>query len=788
MIKTACFVSGVWWVQHMAQLPALGLMLLMTAFIIVTLLNLNKLQKSFSFFNPIICMALLFAGVSWASAMAHWRLSDALPVAWQQQEVEVIGVVASLPEASTSRTRFLFDVEKVLTPRAVVPSHISLNLYPSSWRQVSQAPLMNLKSGERWQFTVKLKRPHSSLNPHGFDYAGWALAQNIRATGYVRTKHAMMKLQGFVWRPKYGIDRLRGVIQQHIHALLQGPLAGVITALVIGEDAGIQTDTWDLMLRTGITHLMAISGLHITMLSGLAFAVVYTGWKCSSRLLMLLPARKAAILSGAIVALMYALLAGFSVPTQRTFYMLMVFAVALWSGRQVNIAQVLSMALLVVVLLDPWAVSAAGFWLSFGAVVVISFALNARVAQPHWLYAAIKTQWAVTLGLLPVLILLFHQASIISPLANAVAIPVVSLLVTPLALLGGFLQIDWPILVAHWGLAQLMVALNGLDSLPVSLWAQSAPPLWSVALAIISVVCSLLPQGVPLRYFSLMGLLPMLLVEPERPQVGELKVTVLAVGQGLGVHLQTATHDLMYDTGPQYNVHTNAGKRVILPYLRGEGVQQLDMLILSHDDNDHTGGAVSIVGAMRVSEVLSSFALTHDLNDANQQRCEAGQQWVWDGVLFEVLYPNADMLADANFKDNDKSCVLKVSSDAGSILLTGDIERHGEQALLEDKRLQSEVLLVPHHGSRTSSTKRFLEAVSPSHSVIANGYLNHFHHPNDKVMSRYRAIDSSVYRTDLDGAVRLYFKTTGDIEHQLEVIRWQTRVPRYWRDSVESSL
>lgn len=791
MLNAAGFVLGVWWLQHMALLPNGWQMLGMVWFCGMVLAFRARLHALFYNFNPFFLLALLFAGVLWASAVAHWRLADGLPLAWQQKEIEVIGVIASLPEVTPSRTRFRFDVEQVLTPGAVVPTHISLNLYLSSWGKASQTQAVKLHAGERWQWTVKLKRPHSSLNPHGFDYAGWALARNIRAIGYVRTKHAMARLKPFVWRVPYVIDRLRGSVQAHIHsALPQKPFSGVVTALVIGEDAGIQAETWGLMLRTGITHLMSISGLHITMLSGLVAAVVYILWRRSSKLLLLLPARKAAILSGAVAALLYALLAGFSVPTQRTFYMLLVFAVALWSGHQFFMSQVLTMALLVVLVMDPWAVNAAGFWLSFGAVAVIGFALNARVAQVHWLYAALKTQWAVTLGLLPVLILLFHQASIISPLANAIAIPVVSLFVAPLSLLGGFFQMDWPIVWAHWALGYLISALQWMDGLPISLWSQAAPPSWTVLLAILGVCFLLLPRGLPLRSFGLLGLLPMLFITPERPAHGEMQVTVLAVGQGLAVHVQTAYHDLLYDAGPQYNTQTNAGERVVLPYLRGEGVRQLDMLTLSHDDNDHTGGAASILAGMQVEQVLSSFALGERLSIDHQHSCQHGQQWNWDGVAFEVLYPTHEVMTKAEVKDNDRSCVIKVTSVAGSILLTGDIEREAEAALIEQSaaKLDSDVLLVPHHGSRTSSSALFLEAVSPSHGVIGSGYLNRFHHPNINVLQRYHDARIQVSQTDLDGAVRIVFKKPAQKQGHIQVVRWQTRVPRYWRDSVESSL
>jgi competence protein ComEC len=325
---------------------------------------------------------------------------------------------------------------------------------------LNTARLAQFKAGERWQFTVRLKRPHGTQNPYGFDFEAWALAENIRATGSIKAKADNKKLQDFVWLPAYIAEHLREIIQQRISLVLAGkPYSGVIQALVMGDDSQIAVNDWQLFLRTGTSHLMSISGLHITMLSGLVFAVVGFFWRRIPALVTSLPARKAAVLAGMLAAVIDALIAGFVVPTQRTLYMFMVFALALWSGRQLAISQVLALALFVVVLFDPWAVISAGFWLSFGAVaMLISSWCTSRLCI--LVQASLQTQWAVTIGMLPLLLIMFNQVSIVSPFANAIAIPLISFIVTPLALLGSFLPLDFVLQLAYHALDVCMMLLN----------------------------------------------------------------------------------------------------------------------------------------------------------------------------------------------------------------------------------------------------------------------------------------------------------------------------------------
>jgi ComEC/Rec2-related protein len=382
-------------------------------------------------------LTVFAAGFLYADGLAQVRMADALPTQWEGVDVRVIGVVGSLPIHTERGQRFEFDVEQVATPGAVVPKHIQLSTYTTRFTgQPLPDPLL-IHAGERWQFTVRLHRPHANANPHLFDMEAWFLERNLRALGSVRDSPDNQRVQAFVARPGYAIEAAREAIAARFDRVLAGaPYLGVLKALAIGEQSAIPQSQWLLYQQTGITHLISISGLHVTLLAGLAFALVQFGWRRVLALTLRLPARRAAVLAGALTALVYVLLAGFAVPAQRTLYMLLVVALALWSGRTLAPTRVLSWALLVVVLLDPWAVLSAGFWLSFGAVAAMLFATGSRVGEVHWLRAWWASQWAVTLALAPLLLLLFGQLSLVSPLANAFAIPLVSFAITPLALLG----------------------------------------------------------------------------------------------------------------------------------------------------------------------------------------------------------------------------------------------------------------------------------------------------------------------------------------------------------------
>jgi competence protein ComEC len=632
---------------------------------------------------------------------------------------------------------------------------------------------------------LRLKRPHGLVNPHGFDYEAWLLERGIRATGYVVSKQPVHRLSDLVHRPDYWMERLRGHFRQRIRLALEDrPAAGVVIALAMGDQRAIPAGQWQTFTRTGVNHLMSISGMHVTLLAGLVLALVNRLWRMSERLTLRIPAQQAAIAAGWLTALMYAWLSGFAVPAQRTVYMLSVVAIALWSGRAVPAATVLAFALLAVLLADPWAVLSPGFWLSFSALGIIFFITSGRLGSAKGWQTGLQVQWAVTVALLPLLLVLFRQASIVSPLANAFAIPVVSFLVVPAAIAGMLLPFDLLLLASERVMRFCLRVLEWLSGLPDAVWIQHAPPLWAVALAIAGACWVLLPRGVPARWLGLLLCLPMLVIVPAAPPPGAARVWVLDVGHGFAMTVQTHRHVLQFDTGPAFGFNSDAGERVIAPFLRAIGVTRIHRLIVSHDDADHTGGVQSLLASLPVEEVLASSPVATGSTPASLSPvpCRAGQRWQWDGVQFEMLYPEPGDFA-RRLKDNDRSCVLKIVTQHGSLLVPTDIERYGETRLLERNKalLRADVLIAPHQGSRTSSSPAFVQAVHPQVVIFPVGYLNRFRHPHADVLRRYTAQGAQLWRTDAQGAVRIDFASRGG-KAVFAVSGQRGRNRQYWQE------
>ncbi len=782
------FAAGVWWLQVQAQLPSPHWYWLAAPLACLALLTARPSLPPLRITRCALAMACCIAcGFLWAAWLAGQRLADALPAEWEGPDIQLAGVIAVLPQPYERSLRFEFDVERVLTPQAVVPAHIALSWWGSPARDDRPATFPELHAGERWQLTVRLRRPHGTLNPHGFDYEAWLLERNIRATGYIRPSGGNRRLSTLVMRPQYLVERVREAVRGRIQtSLADAPYAGVLAALAIGDQRAITQTQWQTFTRTGVNHLMSISGLHVTMISGLAFALAYYLWRLSARLTLWLPARKAAAVAGLSAAFVYAWLAGFEVPAQRTVYMLAVVAAALWMGRLTSASAVLSAALLAVLALDPWAVLAPGFWLSFGAVALILLVSTGRIAPPHWLTAWARVQWAVTLGLIPLLLALFQQVSLVSPLANAVAIPVVSLVVVPLTLIGVMLPFDLVLQLAHAVMGACGALLEWMSALPAAVWQQHAPPTWTVAAAMSGVLWLLLPRGFPARWIGAAALLPIFLVEPPLLAEGALRLSVLDVGQGLAVVAQTRNHALLYDAGPAFGPQIDSGNRIVVPFLRAAGVRTLTGMVISHSDNDHSGGASSVLQALPVDWLLSSLPATHPLlaQVASSQRCTAGERWEWDGVEFDLLHPRPESYAREKLRVNDRGCVLRIGTAGASVLLTADIESKSERELLAavPDRLRAQVLLVPHHGSRTSSSPEFIAQVDPAIALVAAGYRNRFGHPKDDVLDRYRALGSRIYRTDHDGALLLDVGRDGAISVQ----RYRGLYRRYWHAPTEN--
>ncbi len=774
----ASMTLGAWWLQQQAHLPALGYALILLPLGVLAWMVGNSGNPAGRIVST-LCWLLLFIllGYYWAAGYARIQLASSLGSAWQGRDVRIEGVIAEMTQPGERGTRFLLDVERVLTVGARLPKRISLAWY-AAWSG-DRTRIPELLAGQRWQLTVRLRPPHGNLNPHGFDAEARMLERGIGARGYVRDGMSAKLLASMVWRPAYIVERARERIRRNLQSLSDDqPYAGIIVALAIGDQDAISPQQWTVFTDTGVNHLMSISGLHITMVSGLVFAITLRIWRRSAFMAVRLSPLRAATLAGLLMALTYAALSGFAIPAQRTVYMLCVVALALWSGWRWPAAAILGAALFLVVVLDPMAVISAGFWLSFSAVATILFIGSADSNSTGWVRKWLRIQWAITVALAPLLLFLFQKVSLVSPLANAIAIPVVSLCVAPLALMLIVFPFQPLAILAHEVMRACFAGLEYLATLPGAVWQQHAPIGWTVALALCGVVVLLMPRGFPARWLGAILLIPMFAVVPRVPKDGELWLTVLDVGQGLSVVARTSGHAVLFDSGPDYHGWGDAGQFIVAPYLRGEGVVALDKIIVSHDDLDHSGGTVSVLRSMPAGLVLTSIdrdGVTHDA--ATSQRCKAGQQWTLDDVRFKMLHPAADSYRDASVRDNDRSCVLRIESQFGSALLPADIERRSERELLKVRRasLRADVLVAAHHGSRTSSDKQFIAAVMPHIVVFPVGFANPYGHPHPRVEARFRNAGARLLRTDRDGAITLRFTANG-IETEL----WRAKRRRYW--------
>jgi competence protein ComEC len=735
----------------------------------------------------VLAAALLVFGLTGlrASRFAAQGLDPAL----EGRDVTVVGVVAAMPQRSETGLRFRLKVESATvggSPVALVPQ-LFLGWYggavpDAAGRLELQRQAPELRSGERWQMNVRLKAPHGNSNPHGFDYELWLWEQGLQATGYVRAGPNDPPPQRLADTWRHPVERARQAVRDAVfEQVADRRTAGLLAALIVGDQNAIDRADWDIFRATGVAHLMSISGLHVTMFAWAAALLVGTLWRRSQSLCLTWPAQHAALVGGVLLATAYALFSGWGVPAQRTVWMLAAVGLLRLSGRRWPWPQVWLLACAVVVAIDPWALLQPGFWLSFVAVGVL-FAtdpglpaadVSSRAERAAARVSAmLREQWVVTVALTPLTLLLFGQVSIVGLLANALAIPWVTLVITPLAMAGVALAPLWQL--AAWAMGALEVYLHWLAALPFATVSMPAPPLWAGAAGVLGGL--LLAMRLPwhARVLGLPLLLPVLLWQAGRPDPGQFELLAADIGQGNAVIVRTAAHTLVYDSGPRYSPESDAGHRVLVPLLRALD-ERVDTLMLSHRDSDHTGGAAAILAMQPQAALLSSIEDTHELQALRaSQRCAAGQRWQWDGVDFEVLHPSASDYQGTN-KSNAMSCVLRISNGAQTALLAGDIEQAQEARLAQQgAALRADLLLVPHHGSKTSSSAAFLDVVQPSLAVVQTGYRNRFGHPAAAVLERYRDRAIPVIDSPRCGAARWHSAQA------LQVTCQRQLAPRYW--------
>ena len=687
------------------------------------------------------------------------------------QDTVITGVIADIPERRADGWHFVLD-----TVGEFSQGKLQLGWYDDDAPQ--------LRAGERWQLRVRVKRPNGLRNPNGFDYEQWLFTERIVGIGSVRDSKANQLLAEPVWwNPNHWRQQIKDRLDE---ALVAQPSLGLVQGLAIAYTDHIRDEQWQILRQTGTIHLLAISGLHITMVAGLGIVPVWLLWWCFPRLYVWLPVRIAGGVCGGGLAIVYSLLAGFNIPTQRTLLMLLIMLAGLVWRRHVPFSVIFSVALLAVLLLDPLAGLSVGFWLSFLTVGLLVW-LGSRQRKTGKT-AAVGMQLVLSLGTVPLAAGFFGMVSLISPVANLLAIPIVTFIVTPLILLGLLLSAWAGVAESLWWLAAklldwLMMGLAWMAQLPsASLYLPLIPSVWLV-IASLGFLILFMPRGMPARWLGVLLLLPMWWYQPARPVLGAFRADILDVGQGLASVVQTAKHTLVFDTGAKTSPTFDMGELVVLPWLRGQGITQVDALVVSHADNDHSGGAGAVLAGIPVQSILVGSADTLDHTEPSERfmsitsLCERGQSWEWDGVTFTVLNPSSDFPQD---KDNNRSCVLRVANAFHQLLLTADIERPAEKQLLASENpdvLQAEVMVIPHHGSKTSSSSAFIHAVAPQLGVITSGYRNRFHHPHSEVVTRYTAQGIRVVNTVDTGALTLYFSADNAPFTQSA---WRWAYPHWW--------
>ena len=822
ILGTACQLQQeeIWTLQAVGGVAMLGLALLVCAAGFSQRMHskhwgLGHRHKLGHFFYQIFYQICLFVAafalaLSLINARCIWQDHRQLVREIEGQDLSLKGVVASLPVQNTMGVRFKFDVHAAThlakqTP-VPIPAWVDLNWYDRESGGLGDSKAwVDLKPGDTWQFTVRFKAPHGLRNPGGFDEELWLWEQGVMATGTVRSGRrdtAPQKINSsWLYPVAQARQHVRAQIAHHL-ASMDGPLkfhAGVIAALVMGDQGAISHADWDLFRATGVAHLMSISGLHITLFAWLVSQVIGLLWRRSaaqgSALCLRWPAPSVSMTGGAVVASFYALFAGWGLPAQRTILMLWVVVLArLWVLKWPG-WWIWCFALTLLVIWDPWALLQAGFWLSFVAVGALMLGnafqfenrTKTRIKEPElvretestgfrinmgksaWLAFVVlaKEQWAVLLALTPLSLFFFGQISVVGTLANFVAIPWVTWVVTPLAMLGVLYAPFWQL--AFMALKPLMAWLEWLAAFPGGVLSLPIPPVSLVLAAVFSGILCLQKWPWAIRIWGVLGMAPAFLWQVSRPSEGQFDLWFADVGQGNAVIVRTAHHALLYDAGPLYSETADAGQRVLVPFISRMGLQ-LDRLILSHRDADHTGGASAVLRSQPQAELWSSLEDGHPLSELRPvQACMAGQKWIWDGVHFEILHPTpADYMARVS--PNSLSCVLRVEashanrmtnrhdasedgSAGASALLVGDIEAPQELALLHRAAIRPmDVLLVPHHGSKTSSTAPFIATVKPQWAVVQAGYRNRYGHPAQQVVQRYEDFGVALISTPDCGA------------------------------------
>lgn len=820
-VYALAYLSGITFVQQLSVLPEMTplVILCVVVFCLYLLIRYFFSQQDSCKYRystlTFVTILLILIGILHSILYAQSRLGNQLDESVAGQNIVITGRVSSIPITTGKAQRFEFEVFKHRVIGKDTAVNKSLEKFPKklrlSWYYAE------VDADEQWQLEVRLKPPHGFMNPGGFDYEGWLFQHGIQATGYVRKSALNKRTEKAAW---WSINKIRQSLSQQIGQLTEiqsvaSSNMSLVKALAIGDKSSISAQQWRVLTNTGTSHLMAISGLHI----GLAALFCYVLIRRLTPVFIIkrIPAQHVALIGSMVSALLYALIAGLSIPTQRAIIMLFVLSVMVLLRRNNRPVDSLGFALFVVLLLDPLAVLSAGFWFSFSAVAVIFISLscdkNRNAKQTTWFSRIrivvrnwLKLQLLISVFLLPLSLFMFQQASLVSPLANLLLIPYVSFLVVPVVLLAIISSFVFQGLseqlfsVAAWLLEFIWPALSFLSEQPYAYWAQGDVNISELLLATVALLLilysrqimrfllsqttsrrhSLSASGSVLWLFRIavsLLILPLFLSDKQSLNRGDYQLTILDVGQGSAAVIQTQNHLLVFDSGAKFSDKLDAGSGVVIPYLRSQGITELDRLIISHGDADHIGGAAAIIEYYPDVEVIGQDIV--NLNTNNKRACHRGDAWHWDGVEFSFLSPTSESVAlSLSKKRNNHSCVLRVSSNSASALFTGDIEKEVERELIEfyGDRLLSDVLIVPHHGSNSSSIQAFIQRVKPEFSIISVGYRNRYKLPSQAVLSRYQQSESKVMQTDKMGAITIKI----DANEGIVTESYRQMAAKYW--------
>ena len=714
--------------------------------------------------------------VMWLAASAH--LADRLDPVLQGETITITAQVLEFPSLKNGTLRFLVEP---LEPKDL-PERVRLSWFFPGAALADGLPAL----GEVWQFKVRLKRPRGFANPGGFDYEGWLHRQRIGATGYVKSGQIASEEY-----PSGGAQTfLRQRFADRIDSLFPpGESRAVLKAITIGARGDISDGQWQLYARTGTSHLMAISGLHIGLAATGAF---FLSWGLLALFVKRRNVRDIALVIAIGLAFAYAELSGFAVPAKRAFLMAMLVAVAILMRRQIVAAHVLGIVCLIVLISDPLSIYAPGFMLSFLAVALLLWSSltfepavdSARRWHPSRLLANVRMlsrmQAVLLFGLMPVTIALFGRAAVLAPLTNMLVVPVFNLITVPASLLG--LLFDGPgapignllLSIARGSVELVLAIIDIVGTWPIAAFEPAVSGMSVLLVSGATVAWAILPAGWPGRYIAFVALAATAIHKPASPPVGCVDMHVLDVGQGLAVILRTQNHVLAYDTGPSFRSGSSTASLVIEPFLKSFGLATLDMLVVSHSDLDHSGGVEWLADSvgfrqLRLGETLGA-------NRPGGKPCRSGERWQWDGVQFEFLHPDRS----GQWLGNDASCVLLIQSGDHKLLIPGDIEAHAERSITARQVLPSvDLVVVPHHGSKTSSGVRFSTTLRPEIAVVSAGYHNRWGFPKPDIVARWEGVGARVLTTAQSGAVSRQY-CSGRSPGKLRLERMDGG--RYWHD------